>query len=267
MKRFSVVAAGVAAIALALAGCSSNGNGVGSNPSAANSLNVITPGSLTICSDLPYAPFEYEDSTSPSGYAGFDIDVITAIADGLGLKVVVIPSDFNALQSGVALEAGSCDIGVSAITITDARKANLDFSDPYYDSLQSLMVRADSGIKTLADLAGKNIGVQTGTTGENYAKANAPASASIVSFPSDGEEWLAMQAGQVDALLQDLPVNQIHTKADSSYVIVEKYNTNEQYGFALAKGKNPALLAAVNAGLQTLRDNGTYDTLYAKYFG
>jgi len=263
MKRFSTFAAGVAVVALALAGCSGNG----SNPNAGNTLSVITPGSLTICSDLPYAPFEYEDATAPSGYAGFDIDLISAIADGLGLKVVVIPSDFNALQSGVALEAGSCDLGASAITITDERRANLDFSDPYYDSLQSLMVRADSGIKTLADLAGKKIGVQTGTTGENYAKTNAPSTAQIVSFPSDGEEWLAMQAGQVDALLQDLPVNQIHTKADSSYAIVEKYDTNEQYGFALAKGKNPALLAAINTGLKTLRDNGTYNTLYAKYFG
>jgi len=265
MKRMSMAVAGVAAITLALAGCSSNGSG--SNPTSSNSLGTITAGSLTVCSDVPYAPFEYEDATTPTGYTGFDIDVISAIADDLGLKVVVIPSDFNALQSGVALEAGSCDVGVSAITITEERRANLDFSDPYYNSLQSLMVRADSGIKTLADLAGKKIGVQTGTTGENYTKENAPASASIVSFPSDGEEWLAIQAGQVDALLQDLPVNKLHTDVDSSYVIIEKYDTNEQYGFALAKGKNPALLAAINAGLKTLHDNGTYDQLYAKYFG
>jgi len=266
----------------ALAGCSSS---TGSTPSTSDTaatsaapggststapatadLNLVTPGTLTICSDVPYAPFEYEDPSSPSGYTGFDIDLVTAIATNLGLKIVVLPTDFDALQSGVALAAGQCDMGASAITITDDRKANLDFSDPVYDSLQSLMVKSDSGIKTLADTAGKKIGVQTGTTGETYTNTNKPASAQVVSFPSDGEMWLAIQAGQVDALLQDYPVNLAHTKADSSYVIAEKYNTNEQYGFALAKGKNPALLAAVNAQLQAMRANGDYQTIYDKYF-
>ncbi|MCL2653107.1 MAG: ABC transporter substrate-binding protein [Propionibacteriaceae bacterium] len=274
--------AAIAALTLlgtALAGCSPSPTTNTSDTSASNTattsdtstaaadLNLITAGTLTVCSDVPYAPFEYEDSTSPSGYVGFDIDLITAIADGLGLKVVVLPTDFTALQSGVALAAGQCDIGASAITITDERKANIDFTDPNYDSLQSLMVRTDSGIKTLADLAGKKIGVQAGTTGEIYTNANKPADAQTVAFPTDGEMWLAIQAGQVDALLQDLPVNQVHVKADSNYVIAEQYNTDEHYGFALAKGKNPALLAAVNAGLKTLRDNGTYQTLYNKYFG
>jgi len=271
------VIAAVTLIGTALAGCSSSpsnntsdtstasGNATTSGTPAAD-LNLITAGTLTVCSDLPYPPFEFEDPSTASGYTGFDIDLVTAIADGLGLKVVVLPTGFDTLQSGVALAAGQCDIGASAITITDERKANLDFSDPYYDSLQSLMVRADSGIKTLADMDGKKIGVQTGTTGESYANTNKPASAEVVSFPTDGEMWLAIQAGQVDALLQDYPVNLTHTKADSTYVIAEKYNTNEQYGFAMSKGKNPALLAAVDGGLQTLRDNGTYQTIYDKYF-
>ena len=86
-------------------------------------------------------------------------------------------------------------------------------------------------------------------------------------FADDGKMWIALQAGQVDALLEDQPINHQHEVDDPSYKIVETYNTNEQYGFAFAKGKKPALLAAVNEQLKALRSDGTYDTIYKKYFG
>ncbi len=92
----------------------------------------------------------------------------------------------------------------SALTITDARKKKLGFSTGYYDSQQSLLVTADSGITGLDDLAGKKVGVQKGSTGEIYAQENAT-DADIVSFPSDAQMYAAIKAGQVDALLQDLP--------------------------------------------------------------
>ncbi|WP_152176371.1 transporter substrate-binding domain-containing protein, partial [Mycobacterium tuberculosis] len=98
-------------------------------------------------------------------YTGFDIDLLGAIAEQLDLELSVQDVGFDALQSGTTLAAGQCDIGASAMTITDERKANIDFSDPYYDSLQSLLVRTDSGIKSIDDLDGKNVGVQQGTTG------------------------------------------------------------------------------------------------------
>jgi polar amino acid transport system substrate-binding protein len=152
------------------------------------------------------------------------------------------------------------------MTITDERKANLDFSDPYYDSLQSLLVRADSGIKGIDDLGGKTVGVQQGTTGESYTEENAPEGTDIVAFPSDGELWPALQAGNIDAILQDLPVNLEHERADSTYSIVEQYQTDEQYGFAFAKGEKTALLDAVNGALAELRDDGTYQEIYDQYF-
>ncbi|MDR0283563.1 MAG: transporter substrate-binding domain-containing protein, partial [Propionibacteriaceae bacterium] len=102
--------------------------------------------------------------------------------------------------------------------------------------------------------------------GEIYANQNKPASATLVTFPSDGEMWPAIQAGSVDALLQDLPVNNEHAHADAAYVIVERYQTDEQYGFALEKGGNPDLLKAINDALQGLRDDGTYQETYDKYF-
>ena len=217
------------------------------------------------CGEAPSPPFEVEDASKPSGYGGFDIDLLQAIADNLGLELKVADVSFDALQSGTTLAAGQCDVGASAITITDERKANLDFTDPYYDSLQSLLVPADSDIKSIDDLAGKNVAVQQGTTGQAYATEHAP-EAKLSAFPGDGEMWPALQAGQVDAILQDLPVNVEHAKADENYVIVEEYDTGEQYGYALAKEKNPELLDAINTELQNLRDDGTYQEIYDSYF-
>ena len=172
---------------------------------------------------------------------------------------------FDALQSGTTLVAGQCDIGASAMTITDERKANLDFSDPYYDSLQSLLVAADSDITGIADLAGRSVAVQQGTMGEAYAEENDP-EAKLTAYPGDGEMWPALQAGQVEAILQDWPVNREHELADPDYKIVEQFETDEQYGFAFAKGEKTALQEAVNTELQALRDDGTYDEIYSSYF-
>ncbi|MDR6867221.1 polar amino acid transport system substrate-binding protein [Microbacterium resistens] len=273
MHRRTPLAAGIALAAvatLALAGCSGGGSQAGGSsesgaPVAGGDYALVTEGTLTVCSDVPYPPFEVEDAKSESGYSGFDIDLLTAIAKKLNLKVSIQDVNFDALQSGTTLVAGQCDIGASAMTITDARKANIDFSAPYYDSLQSLLVRTDSGIKDIKGLDGKNVGVQQGTTGENYAKENAKG-ASLVQYPSDGELWPAIQAGQIDAILQDQPVNFEHEKADSAYKIVETYKTDESYGFAFAKGKKDALREAVDKALADLRADGEYQKIYDTYF-
>ncbi|GAA1534280.1 polar amino acid transport system substrate-binding protein [Microbacterium ginsengiterrae] len=256
-----------ATASLTLAGCAGGGNDAGDDApaSSGDEYGLVEAGSLTICSDIPYAPFEFEGGDNGTGYTGFDIDLLDAIAKKLDLKLAVQDVGFDALQSGTTLASGTCDLGASAMTITDERKANLDFSDPYYDSLQSLLVRTDSGIESIDDLDGKIVGVQQGTTGESYAAEKAPG-AELLQLPSDGELWPAIQAGTIDAILQDQPVNLEHEKADSTYKIVEEYNTDEQYGFAFAKGEKQALLEAVNSALQELRDSGEYDTIYDTYF-
>jgi polar amino acid transport system substrate-binding protein len=254
--KLRIVAAGIAA-AILLSGCASG----------ASTGATVEEGKLTTCADIPYPPFEIEDPSSPTGYSGFDIEIIGAIADKMGLELVVKDVDFTALESATVLVAGECDLGTSALTITEARKANIDFADPYYDSLQSLLVKKDSGITSLADMAGKTLGVQNETTGASYANANAPADTSITNFPDDGTLWPALTAGQIDGILQDQPVNHEHEVADPNYVIVEEYDTQEQYGFAFAKDKNPELLAEINKQLKAIRDDGTYDAIYAKYFG
>lgn len=252
----AVLAASV--IGLSLTACGGDGG-----ETTTSGAQLITAGTLTVCSDVPYPPFEDFDKGSPTGFKGFDIDIVSEIAQGLDLKLVVKDSAFDPLQSGLALNSGQCDIGASAMTITPDREKNLDFSDGYYDSKQSLLVPTGSSIKSIDDLAGKKVGVQQGTTGKTYTEENAP-NADIVTFPSDAEMYQAIKAGQVDALLQDLPVNVEHAKA-GGFEIVQEFSTDEQYGLAIKKG-NTALVDDVNEQLTKMRDNGTYDEFYNKYF-
>ena len=268
MQRRNIIAglAIVASATLALAGCaSSNDTEPATDTASGPDYGLVTEGTLTVCSDIPYPPFEFEGGDNGTGYTGFDIDLLDAVAKKLDLELSVQDVGFDALQSGTTLAAGSCDVGASAMTITEERKANIDFSDPYYDSLQSLLVRTDSGIESINDLDGKNVGVQQGTTGESYATENATGAA-LVQYPSDGELWPAMQSGQIDAILQDQPVNLEHEKADDTYKIVETYNTDESYGFAFLKGERTELVTAVNEALQELRDSGEYQEIYDTYF-
>lgn len=244
---------------LALAACGSDDSG---STGSASDLELISDGTLTVCSEIPYKPFEYEEDGT---FTGFDIDLIRAMAEGIDLELEVLPSSFDALQSGLALNSGQCDVVASAMTITDERKNNVDFLDPYYDSKQSLLVPSGSDISSIDDLSGKKVAVQSTTTGESYAQENAPEDAKIVGFPGDQDMYSAIEGGQVDAILQDLPVNLVHTEG-GDYEIVEQFDTGEQYGFAVKKDGAPNLLKALNAELAELRENGEYQKIYDTYF-
>lgn len=258
--RYAAVALSAAALTLGLAAC--GGSDDSSSDDAANSgLDTINSGKLTVCTDAPYPPFDVIDGST---FSGFDGELVTAIGKELGLTVVPLDTGFDAIESGLAVKTRQCDMSASAMTMTDERKANIAFSDPYYDSKQSLLVPAGSSIKSIDDLAGKKVGVQKDTTGETYAKEHATG-ADIVSFPDDAAEFTALQGGSVDALLQDLPVNLEHTK-DGKYTIAEQYDTSEQYGFGFNKTGQEDLVKAFNDGLAKLRSDGTYDTIYKKYF-
>lgn len=228
----------------------------------AGGLEVVNEGQLTVCSDIPYPPFEFEEGGE---YTGFDMDLMRAIAEGLELEMQVQDVGFDGLQSGAVLAAGQCDIAASAMTITEDREENLDFSEPYYDSKQSLLVPAGSDITGIDDLSGTSVAVQQGTTGAAYARENVPDDAEIVAFPSDAELYQAIQSGNVDAVLQDLPVNLDHTEG-GQFEIVEEFDTDEQYGFAVAEEGQDNLLEAVNEQLAELRDNGEYQEIYDQYF-
>lgn len=250
-------------LALALTAC---GGGSDAEPSA-EGLQLITPGVLTVCSDIPYEPFEFEDASSPIGFSGFDIELIQAIAATGDLEVAVVVSGFDGLTSGATMAAGTCDLAISAMTITEERAEQIDFSEPYYDAVQSLLVFGRDDLTSIEDLVeGVKVGVQSATTGEEYANANVPG-AEIVSYENEGDLMTALAAGTVDAVLQDLPVNANFAQNNEGAEIVETYDTQESYGIALQKDRGDGLLEFINAGLASVREDGTYDGLFTKYFG
>lgn len=260
--------AATATLGLALSACGSSGDDSDATGTATGKdLNLISSGTLTVCSDVPYAPFEDFDKDSELGYSGFDIDLVAAIAKNLGVKVAIKDSDFDALQGGILFNSRQCDLGASAMTINDKRKEKIGFTDGYYASKQSLLVPTGSDIASIADLAGKKVGVQKGTTGESYTAENAP-DAERIQFSDDGKMYTALIAGQIDAILQDLPVNLDHqkdSKQAGKFTVVETFETDENYGFG-TKLDNTELLEAVNAELKALRESGEYDAIYDKYF-
>jgi len=256
MKNVKVLSALLVAFGLVAAACGGGGG------SSVGSYELVAEDTLTVCTDSPYPPMEFEVDGE---FTGFDIELMRAIADDLGLETEIVNIGFDPITSGLAMEAGDCDIAAASITITEEREENIDFSEGYFSGDQSLLTTSSSGIAVLADTAGKNLGVQTGTTGEEYANANA-SGASIVSFENPGDLILALTAGEVDAVLQDIVTNGDAALNNADFVLVETYTTDEFYGFAVKEEGSEDLLAAVNASLATVRDEGTYDEIYEEFF-
>lgn len=253
--RMRSSAALVLALALVAGACGSETSG---------EYNLVEEGKMIVCSEIPYEPFEFE---TEDGYDGYDVEMMQAIADKLGLEMEFVNTGFDAITSGSAMVGNQCDIAASAITINAEREENIDFSDAYFESDQSLLVKADSGYASLDDLVGLRLGVQSGTTGEAYAQENVPEGVELVSFDAGGELFVALEAGEIDGILQDKPVNANRAEADDTVTVVETYTTDENYGFAVQEEGKEALLEAVNEALAELKDEGTFDEIFDKWFG
>lgn len=234
-------------------------------PEGAALDDLVTDGVLTVCTDAPYPPMEFEREGE---FTGFDIELVRAIAVQMGLDgIEVINSGFDPITSGAVFQSPEqCDVAAASITITEERDNSIDFSDPYFNADQSLLVKKDSGITSLEDLAGMTIGVQTGTTGKMYAQENKPEGATIRSFDDAGGLFVALEAGQIDAILQDLVVNRGRVLEDDTVAVVQTFPTDERYGFAFPEEGAEDLQEAFNRALQTLRDDGTYDAIFTEWF-
>ncbi|MCC5946938.1 MAG: amino acid ABC transporter substrate-binding protein [Nitriliruptoraceae bacterium] len=228
-------------------------------------FTVIDDGRLTVCSDVPFAPFGYPDDSGRSGYRGFDIDLIQAIADALELELSVREVGFDSIRSGTALAAGQCDVAASALTIDEEQTELLEFSAPYYDVAQTLIVLADSDVSSLQDTSGAAVGVQEATAGYRFALENAPEDARIVEYATDADLFAGLLTGTIAAGVADRPVSVQQARSDDRFALVEEFDTEERFGFAVVRG-NTALLEAIDASLEGLRSDGTYDTIYDDYF-
>lgn len=225
-------------------------------------VELVAGGKLTVCSDAPYPPFEFQEEGTKE-WTGFDMDLLRAIAANYGLDLDVVVSPFDGIW--LRPKAGDCDLVGSAMSIKPERTKNAIFTDPYFDADQSLLVRAADAetLASLDDLAGKKIGVQSGTTGKDYAEAHKPAGAEIKSFDKALALFLALESGDIDAILQDFPVNLDRAGKDDKFAVSAEFPTGEQYGFAV---RNEALRDAVNSQLAAVRANGTYEEIFQKYF-
>ena len=263
------IAAAVVTVGLVLTACGKSDGGSSNAPSAqpgVPNIKTVKAGKLTTCTSLEYPPFQFNEGGK---VVGFDVDVIDLVAKKMGVEQSILDVKFDLIKSGASLNSGSCDVAAAGMTITDERKANLDFSSPYFPEILVLISKKGSGLKTVEDVKSKNLklGVQTGTTSLDYAKAKGM---SPTEYDDAGKQLLALQSGQVDAAFQDLPtVNSWLKKSEisSAFEKGDEITNGDQYGFAVKKGGNPELLKLINDTLTAAVKDGTWAKIYKQWIG
>jgi polar amino acid transport system substrate-binding protein len=246
---------------LASAGCGEDEN----EPATGGpDVDLVDDGSLTTCTHLPYEPFQFEQGGK---IVGFDVELVDLVAKKLGVTQAIVDTPFEGIQSGEDLNARKCDIAAAAMTITDERAEKIDFSDPYFDANQALLVEKGSGIKSFEDLDGQTLGVQSGTTGKLYAEENAPEGVELKDYEDLALELSSVKSGQIPAAINDIPVLLDYVKKNPELEVAAQFETGEQYGFGMKKGTSGELRTVVNDVLAQAKRDGTYDRLYEKWFG
>ncbi len=284
-KHRAQLAALFSVLVLAVAACGAEepappvGGGDGTEEPAAE-FNLVEDGVLTVGSDIPYPPFEFEDDAG--NLTGYDVELVRAIAERLGLENpddAWISTDFGTifqqLQSGTkfdivvaAVTAYAPEGSPAAETVAERREV-VDFSDPYYPSLQSLTVNTAEtpDIRSTEDLPeGARVAVQRATTGAFFAEEKLrPQGVELVSFEKAPQMYQQLQAGAVVAVFNDLPVSVDSIKDNPDLEVVEQVETGEEYAIAVAKD-NPALLQGINDALVEMVADGTFQEIFQKYF-
>jgi polar amino acid transport system substrate-binding protein len=257
--RFLAIAATLAIAVVAVgAGCGGDDDDDGNGGGGAD-LGLIQEGQLLVGTDTPFPPFEIGQ---PPNISGYDIEVMDAIAEKLGVQVTYQDTGFDTIFRDVA--NGQFDTAAAASTITPERQQKVNFTDPYYEAQQALLVEEGSDITSVDQLGGTIVGAQDGTTGETYANDETDAS-EVRGFPEGPDAVAALTTGQVEAVIIDQPVAVDAVEKQGGVTIAQEIPTNELYGFAVAKDKT-ALLDAMNNALQEIKDDGTLAELYQKYF-
>jgi ABC-type amino acid transport substrate-binding protein len=172
----------------------------------------------------------------------------------------MVDAPFDVILAG---QEGRFDLSIAATTITPARENRVDFSDPYFESEQSLLVRTDSDIASIDDITADTVvGAEDATTGETYANDNTDAE--VRSFPNIDDAYNALVAGQVDAVINDLPASAQAVEDKEGLEIVETFPTDEQYGIVFPE--DSPLVDPINESLQKLKDDGTLAEIFAQWF-
>ena len=261
MKKFVALLLAVLMVA-SLCACGQKDTQTGSD------IKTVTAGKLTMSTNAQFPPYEsvaddgkgYEGT----GFEGIDIEIAYALAQKLGLELVVDDMDFDSALS--AVQTGKSDIVAAGVTVTPERQNTMCFTDSYANGVQVVIVKEGSDIKSIDDLTGKRIAAQIGTTGAD--KANSVKDAKVTLFNTNTESAMELTNGGVDAVINDSPVVGYYLaqggSADAKTVgdVLEA----EEYGIAVKKG-NDKLAAEIDKALAELKKNGEYDKIYKTWFG
>ena len=260
-----VLAVAVALVLLAGCGAGTNESFKGSSGGGDETTGPagVVGGKITVASNIAYPPFEFSPRGKPKG---FDIALMNEIAKRAGFKVVYENVQFDSILRG--LDADLFDAAISAMTITNERKQQFSFSDPYFNADQALMVTSDSKVQSIGDLADAPVGVQAGSTGQIKAEElhKSGQIGEIKPYRTIGEAFTALRSGKVKGVIYDLSAVHSEVKgSDGEIKFVESISTGEQYGIAFPK--NSPLIDPVNQALAEIKQDGTYEKLYKKWFG
>jgi ABC-type amino acid transport substrate-binding protein len=222
---------------------------------------TVRPGVLQAGSDTAFPPFEFSDEQG--GYVGFDVDMCTALAKKMGLELEVVPTAWDGIIP--ALVSDRFDIIMSAMTITEERQQQINFTDPYIQANIAITSLVDAPIESEEELEGKIVGVQVDTTGQ-FAVEEVEGVAEIRSYDTILSAFQDLAIGRLDAVVNDAPVNAYIIRDDPRFENTGEIVTDDVYGFGVKQG-NDQLLEALNQALQELKDDGLYDRIFQKWFG
>ena len=204
-----------------------------------------------------FPPFE---SLEGNKVVGIEVEILEKFAKEIGVELEIEQMDFDSVLPGI--QSGKYDVGVSGITITEDRKKNADFTDPYFMASQAIVVLKDSDIKSKADLKGKKISVQTGTTAEEFCMAEGY---EVLAFQANNDACSALTSGKVQAWVVDNEVAiDLSAKTNGATIVLDEAMTSEPYGFAFAKGSD-TLVAEFNKYIAKWVEDGTIEAIFDKY--
>ncbi|MEQ1955005.1 transporter substrate-binding domain-containing protein [Mesorhizobium yinganensis] len=230
---------------------------------ASLTISVAAAEEISVGANIGNVPWEFQDASGNT--VGFEIDLMTEVGKRLRMEVKFTNIPFQGLFA--AVQSGQIDAAVSSITITKKRLESVSFAQPYYDSDQSLTVKADSGIKGLAGMEGKTVGVDTGSTGDIWATAHQAETkiGTISKYEGLAPAMLDLQAGRIDGYISDIPALLYYVKDKPQFAVVERIKTTEQYSVMFAK--DSPLAAKVNDVITEMKKDGTLAKIHETWFG
>lgn len=255
MKKFTKLTAFALALVMALgllAGCGSSNSDTNSDANTSGDDAAKTK--LVVATSPDFPPFE---SLEGGEVVGIEVDILKKVAEKMGMELDIQQMDFDSVIPGV--QAGKFDVGMSGITVTDKRKENVDFSSVYFMAAQAIVVTADSGITGKADLEGKKVSVQTGTTAEEYCMGNGY---EVLAFTANNDAAAALTSGKVDAWVVDNEVA-LAMAPELGLTVLDEAMTSEPYAFAFQKGSE--LVTPFNEALDALLSDGAVEQIFQQY--